>query len=407
MDNIITKKEAEETYTIIRHAIRNAAIKLDPDMWKVLRKFEPDYDISIDSNINHFFNKDYVSGLLKELNRQKEQGNSEYTKEHIAMVSIISLYIYFKISKILYVSDIRDYYFDNGEFYEYIKIGSDADDDNIIYNLEEEILKMTDQHKWCTTTNIPFIIVGVQSDPDKESPVISEKQVVADDIICIDIMEYNKHHVKYETIIISKKDEIILSIKTWYHNMNYSMLIEHAVINDDTSIILASGFTTCVGSKDGITTADIINKENYIKATNRSKFALVEVEKYIEVCKKNICSLLQGAYSSHKGFNEYINREPEIKTLVERMERMTPSSLKIIENDHPHINKLIQTLYKYEEFENKPIKRVNRGGTHASPCRHERRETMKYNPKTGKRDIYVRGCTVNKHKAPAQYYKNK
>lgn len=394
MDNIITKKEAEETYTIIRHAIRNAAIKLDPDMWKALRKFEPDYDISIDSNINHFFNKDYVSGLLKELNRQKEQGNSEYTKEHIAMVSIISLYIYFKISKILYVSNVCDYF--TNEFNKFMNSDNDA-----IYNIEEDILKMTEQHKWCTTTNIPFIIVGgIQSVPDKES------QTVNGDFICIDIMEYNKYLVKYEHILINKKDEMIISINTWYHNMNYSMLIEHAAINDDASIILAGGFTLCAGSEDGFEVC-IFNKENYIKATNRSKFALVEVEKYIELCKKNTCSLLQGAYSSHKGFNEYINRDPEIKTLVERMERMTPSSLKIIENDHPHINKLIQTLYKYEEFENKPIKRVNRGGTHASPCRHERRETMKYNPKTGKRDIYVRGCTVNKHKAPAQYYKNK
>ena len=397
MDNIITKKEAEETYTIIRHAIRNAAIKLDPDMWKALRKFEPDYDISIDSNINHFFNKDYVSGLLKELNRQKEQGNSEYTKEHIAMVGIISLYIYFKISKILYVSDICDYYFDIDEFHKYVN--NDTTGDDIIYNLEEDILKMTEQHKWCTTINIPFIIVGVQSDPTKETS----------NFICINIMEYNKYLVKYEQIMICKQDEIIHTINTWYHNMNYSMLIEHAVINDDASMMLAGGFTVCIGfgDVDDDVRVYIYNKEEYakyIKTTNRSKYPSAETL----MDMKNIsCSLLQNTYTSHKGFNEYINREPEIKTLVERMERMTPSSLKIIEDDHPHINKLIQTLYKYEEFENKPIKRVNRGGTHASPCRHERSETMRYNPRTGKRDIYVRGCTVNKDKAPAQYYKNK
>lgn len=35
-------------------------------------------------------------------------------------------------------------------------------------------------------------------------------------------------------------------------------------------------------------------------------------------------------------------------------------------------------------------------GTHASPREHSRTEHMRYNPRTGKKDIHVKGCTVNK-----------
>lgn len=35
-------------------------------------------------------------------------------------------------------------------------------------------------------------------------------------------------------------------------------------------------------------------------------------------------------------------------------------------------------------------------GTHASPREHSRVEHMRYNPRTGKKDIHVKGCTVNK-----------
>lgn len=35
-------------------------------------------------------------------------------------------------------------------------------------------------------------------------------------------------------------------------------------------------------------------------------------------------------------------------------------------------------------------------GTHASPREHSRTEHMRYNPRTGKKDIHVSGCTVNK-----------
>lgn len=35
-------------------------------------------------------------------------------------------------------------------------------------------------------------------------------------------------------------------------------------------------------------------------------------------------------------------------------------------------------------------------GTHASPREHSRTEHMRYNPRTGKKDIHVNGCTVNK-----------
>lgn len=35
-------------------------------------------------------------------------------------------------------------------------------------------------------------------------------------------------------------------------------------------------------------------------------------------------------------------------------------------------------------------------GTHASPREHSRAEHMRYNPRTGKKDIHVNGCTVNK-----------
>lgn len=418
----LTEKMCEELYNNIRRSIRYAAITNGPEgLWKKMKSFEPDPAKSVPVNRNYFLS--YVfpefeimdlpefSRPLAQLTAEPDETIHKMKKEmkesKDAFYALIDLYIYYKIARIMYVEDLHEFFYGGSDKYRQlfdVMTHNDNSNDDYIYDLEEDLLKETAKHKNFRYVNEPFMAVGFNSGF----------------ISCV-TMEYSGDIIHYHHFEMNKFSNRLHSGTTWMQNTNYDIVFEHVNIDEDDQIIVMSGFTlfNYYNASTRITEmTKLTDEELYCFSTNEvtktsfinkmKKFSDNEEAKkgVIKLTKSESVAMLNYALAVRKCLNIYLERAPEIKECFDKIDRMAPQSKEALESEHPSIVNIDYTKYVYLDEDGKPIRRKHKGGTHASPREHTRSGCMRYNHKTGLKDIPVRGCTVNEGKSKTQYYKN-
>ncbi len=415
---VLTKEQAYEMRDIIRRAIRNTAIYFEKDLWRNLKRFKINYDKPVTTNVNSFLSHKYIKGFLDEIKRNSKEESEKY----ILLNYIILSYLYFMQAEALYVDNLDelDYHDKRGKsassrFYDIAfdpkKEKINLDEIEFQYEFDEAIVNIREKQRNLKYVNCPFMLVGKASISD-------ESNRIHYDAINIVIMEFLKNDsIQYFNISINAELEKIISMRS-------NASIEKYLIFEDYTSPYGTSYIYPIG---GYTVASFFNtaSKQYAKniysdkefeflivdATSTSNFNKYKNDSefydriFYNGITKDTFDVMLDMYICHSAFEIYRSRTPEIKEYFKYVERMEPTSKLELMKDYPVINKLIYTKYKY--INDGPDSHVSKGGTHASPCQHERKPTMRYNPKTGKRDIFVRGSIVNKGAPKTKYYKNK
>lgn len=413
MENL-TKEQSEALYDQIRKAIRKTILLLDSSnsIWKNLRVYEYDTEKTPEANASNFLNTKGLDLWLSDV--KSAAGNiddSSRSSKYIAMLSLIELYFYFKQSVVLYTNKPSDYQFDP----EVLDILTDLIHQNIqtrtfpkedyrdildyMYELDDEILQIRETQNETRYVNCPFMLVVTEKNESIDKDVVSvypfqflqNKTIsyIGITIIedCIANMFGTKHKMKdimFEELDLSSKDE--------YH-----------------PVLLTGGYFTFAFQYDNtsikIVGDNVVDSSFSVVSKYRSTANEEQKIEIAGVLASTTMIFMNKIYMVHSAFKAYIRRTPEIKIMINKIRTMTQASKIQLEKDHPSIQALNYTKYEYINDDN--TGHVSKGGTHASPCEHKRSSTMRYNKKTGKRDIPVRECIVNKGKAKTQYYDNR
>ena len=406
---MITKEQSKEMFHQVRSAIRHLLIEISDVTWKHLRKYEINLNVEPETNVANFLNTNGIATLFEDL--YKTGGNIDdeaRSKDYAIIVTLITAYMYLYQSTIIYTDD-RSNYVKDAEIFDIItdfigksakqKFFEERDYEDIIdymYDLDDEILRIRETQRNTRYINFPFMLVVSEDNGEKLN--ISAMNFGRNDFISYFTMNTHGILITAMSRADSKMKDIIFEELGLTDNNKYH------------PVILSGGYAAFAfkwaGDSLKETAANSIENGNTMyKNYQRICKTRTEKEKitFVATTASSALIIMNNMYMTHKALEAYINRTPEVKTKLERIGRMTEDSLKRLEEEYPTIQALVYTKYEYiNESEYEP-----KGGHHASPCEHERSSTMRYNPKTGEKDIYVRGCTVNKGKPKTHYYDNR
>lgn len=412
----LTKSQCEELYNQIRRALRHTILCIDKDVWHELRTYEIDYDKEPHYNAAVFVNERCLGTFLNDV--KKAGGNIDdnaRSKEYWTTITLINLYFMYKQSRILYVSqeDAYKFRYDESKFNFFAEtihncIKQRCFDKEVydttmeyMYELDEEIVKLRNSQRDFRYINEPFMLVLPVDDnkmmiltaeflskPTQNFIMYYSVSIIDDNITAMYMSENTLDNIIFDDVLsIQDIDGMTPSIPRG------GIFITQINYTPDYSEI------TSIDYKDNSSHKSIMNQYNRLKS-------MEEKVAYIGIMEYTTLLFINNTYTVHSALARYMRRNPEVKLVFEKIERMTQESRAILEDEHPRICALDYTKYDYV---NEPRSHVSRGGTHASPHEHIRSATMRYNRKTGKKDIYVRGSIVNKDKGlpKTQYYLNK